>query len=101
MTSSILAWLLAITAGLAAGGLFFGGLWWTVQRLETTDSPALLVIGSMLVRLMLAMAIFYAVMAVTGELMYLGAALVTFLIVRTVLIGRLRPKGGTRAAESR
>jgi F1F0 ATPase subunit 2 len=85
---------------LLAGAIFYGGLWWTVQRLQEASSPALLVIGSLFVRLVLAMAIFYGIMAAGGELLYLGIALVVFLIVRMVMVGRIRPQGGRHAVKS-
>ncbi len=57
MTSDVTATVLRIAAGLACGlltgGLFFGGLWWTVQRLTTSPHPGLLTMGSLLARLAL------------------------------------------------
>lgn len=41
---------LGCVAGLALGLLFFGGLWWTTQRLATSSRPALVVSVSLLVR---------------------------------------------------
>ncbi len=50
-----MAVLLQIVAGLGGGlltgGMFFGGLWWTVQQLTTSPRPAVLAIGSLVVRL--------------------------------------------------
>jgi F1F0 ATPase subunit 2 len=41
---------LGCIAGLALGLLFFGGLWWTTQRLATSSRPALVMSVSLLVR---------------------------------------------------
>jgi F1F0 ATPase subunit 2 len=40
-----------VAAGVVAGLVFFGGLWWTSQRLVTSRRPGLLVVGSLLVRM--------------------------------------------------
>ncbi len=48
------------------------------------------------------MTIFYGVMSVTGNLLYLGIGLVSFIIVRIVMSHQLRPKntGERHATES-
>ena len=45
-------WRLALVfaAGLLLGGVFFGGLWWTVQQGLASKRPALLFLGSLLFR---------------------------------------------------
>ena len=40
----------AMAAGTVLGGLYFGGLWWTVRALETTAAPGRLFAGSLVVR---------------------------------------------------
>ena len=40
-----------LAVGILAGLVFFGGLWWTSQRLVTTRRPGLLVATSLLVRM--------------------------------------------------
>lgn len=46
------AWIvLSLLAGLALGVCFYGGLWFTVQRLPTTAHPVLLMLGSYWLRL--------------------------------------------------
>lgn len=88
--------LLAVIGGLIAGGIFFGGLWWTVQRIPHTKRPALLVLGSLAVRLLLSMGVFYGVMAVTGNIVYLAVAVVVFIGVRMVMSNKIRPKATSR-----
>ena len=40
----------AIIPGLVLGGVFFGGLWWTVQKGFASPRPALWFLGSLLLR---------------------------------------------------
>ena len=40
-----------VAIGVAAGLVFFGGLWWTTQRLTTTRRPGLLLTTSLITRL--------------------------------------------------
>lgn len=49
----------AVLGGVLIGLLFFGGLWWTVQRGVTAKRPALLFLGSLLVRMGVAVGGFY------------------------------------------
>ena len=53
----VLAWV----AGGALGAMFFGGLWWTVQKALSSTRPALWFFGSLLLRMSLALAGFYFV----------------------------------------
>jgi len=89
---------LAALGGSLAGVIFFGGLWWTVQRINYARHPFMLVIGSLLFRLALALIIFYAITAITEHILYLGLALVVFLIVRVFITGQV--KGHQHAVES-
>jgi F1F0 ATPase subunit 2 len=51
--------LTAVLAGGVLGLLFYGGLWWTVQRLARFGHPALVLAGSALLRMAAALAGFY------------------------------------------
>lgn len=42
-----------VVAGAWLGLVFFGGLWWTTQRLATARQPGLLLAGSLLIRLVI------------------------------------------------
>ena len=55
--------LLACAAGGALGAIFFGGLWWTVQKGVSSPRPALWFVGSSLVRTGIVLAGFYFVSA--------------------------------------
>lgn len=86
---------IALYAGLLAGGallglFFYGGLWWTVQRLPASKRPALLTVGSFGVRTAVALSGFYVLM--DGRLLRLAAAMVGFLAVRAYLVQRIRPQ---------
>ncbi|MFT5934619.1 MAG: F1F0 ATPase subunit 2, partial [Hydrogenophaga sp.] len=43
-------WAVSLLAGAALGGVFFGGLWWTVQRGANSPSPARWFLGSFVLR---------------------------------------------------
>ena len=53
--------LLAWMAGGALGAIFFGGLWWTVRKGVSSPRPALWFLGSLLLRMSIALAGFYFV----------------------------------------
>ena len=50
---------LALATGVLLGAIFFGGLWWTVQKGVSSKQPALLFLGSVLLRTGIAVAGFY------------------------------------------
>lgn len=52
---------LAGMAGLLLGAIFFGGLWWTVRLGVASRRPALLFLGSLLLRTGVVVAGFYLV----------------------------------------
>lgn len=83
---------LAVLGGALAGLLFFGGLWWTVQRIPYVKRPVVLTLSSLLLRLALTMVVFYTIMAVTGHVLYLGLALAVFIAVRVFMAGQVRGK---------
>jgi len=43
--------IVATISGVAIGTAFYGGLWWTTQRLTQVKQPALLVLISLLIRM--------------------------------------------------
>ncbi len=59
--SSPLMLLLTWLVGALLGGLFFGGLWWTVRKIPTARHPALWVLGSLVVRTGVTLTGFYLV----------------------------------------
>jgi len=87
---------LAIALGLGAGlgGLYFGGLWLTVQKLPDTPHPGRWWLASLMLRLMLLLAGFYSLLSWQSDpvmrSVMIAAALVGLLLVRTVLIQRAK-----------
>jgi F1F0 ATPase subunit 2 len=49
----------ALVTGVLLGAMFFGGLWWTVQKAVASKRPAFWFFGSMLLRTSIALAGFY------------------------------------------
>ena len=80
--------LMAFLAGMGAGVFYSGGLWWTVRRLPTARQPALLTLGSFLVRTGLSLAVFYVVSG--GHWERILASLLGFMIMRGFLVRRVR-----------
>ena len=83
----ILAWV----AGMGIGAIFFGGLWWTVRRGVSSQRPALLFLGSMLLRMATALAGFYFVSG--GHWERLLVCLLGFLVARLAVTWLTRPSG--------
>ncbi|MEP6882883.1 MAG: ATP synthase subunit I, partial [Dokdonella sp.] len=56
MTMNDLIPLLLVAAmGFVLGLIFFGGLWWTIQRMLHSERPALWMLGSLLLRMSIAL----------------------------------------------
>jgi F1F0 ATPase subunit 2 len=85
MTSLILA----LLAGSLLGAIFFGGLWWTIRRGFSSRSPAVLYLGSLLLRTLVAVAGFYLVSR--GDWRRLLACMLGFLATRIMATRIARP----------
>ena len=85
--SDLPALALALLAGAVLGVMFFGGLWWTVQKALTSGSPAIWFLGSLLVRTGLVLFGFYLVSQ--GHWSRVVACLLGFLLARVVVVKRL------------
>jgi len=77
-------WLLAGIAGVGLGALFFGGLWWTVQKTVSSQQPARWFFGSFLLRMSLTLAGFYWVAG--DQWQRLLACLVGFIFARWIVM---------------
>ncbi len=75
----VLAWL----AGGVLGAFFFGGLWWTVRRGLSSRRPALWFLGSLLVRMTIALTGFYFTSC--GRWERLLACLLGFVLARPIV----------------
>jgi F1F0 ATPase subunit 2 len=75
--------LLAGLAGMVIGILFFGGLWWTLRQALWSNMPALWFVGSLFVRMSIALVGFYVVSHHHWE--RLLASLLGFVIARQIV----------------
>lgn len=87
--------LLGLVVGALAGGLYFGGLWFTVRRLATARRPLWVLIGSFAARLALLLVALYLLAG--RHWSSLVGALLGVLLARTVLIRRWGPPPAPRA----
>jgi F1F0 ATPase subunit 2 len=78
----------ALIAGLVLGGMFFGGLWWTIQRGVNSPHPTRWFFGSLLLRMSITLAGFYAVS--NGHWEKLLSCLLGFLLARLLVTRLLR-----------
>ena len=93
-----LTWL----AGLVLGGVFFGGLWWTVRRGVTSRRPALLFLGSMVLRTSIVIAGFYVVSDAHWQRLLaclLGFVIARFLVTRFAGPPLQHPLSGANSAD--
>jgi F1F0 ATPase subunit 2 len=74
---------LAGMAGGALGTIFFGGLWWTVRKGVLSRQPALWFLGSLLLRMSVALGGFYFIGR--GHWERLVACLLGFVIARFII----------------
>jgi F1F0 ATPase subunit 2 len=82
---------LAGIAGVMLGMMFFGGLWWTVRKGISSRQPALWVLGSLLLRMSVALTGFYFVSG--GHVKRLLACLLGFFIARLAVTWLTRSQG--------
>lgn len=88
--NTLLHSLLVLPLGFALGIFYFSCLWFTVRHLPRSQHPVLLMVGSGVVRLSIALLGFYFM--VGGEWERLLIALLGFLLARSLLIARWRPQ---------
>jgi F1F0 ATPase subunit 2 len=75
----------AVVAGALLGGLYFGGLWWTVRCMPRARHPLNLYFVSMVVRLAVLLAAWYGVLSYFGWLPLL-ASMAGFIAMRFVVV---------------
>ena len=85
---------LAWTAGIFLGAIFFGGLWWTIRKGVTAKQPALWFLGSMLLRMGIALTGFYFVSGRDWERLLM--CLFGFLMARMLVTYLTRLPAGNR-----
>jgi len=89
--NELLTLALALVAGLLLGAIFFGGLWWTVRKGISSKQPAFWFLGSLLLRMSIALAGFYFVSGRHWERLLL--CLLGFVMARLVVTWLTRPLG--------
>ena len=85
---------LAWTAGILIGTIFFGGLWWTIRKGVSAKQPALWFLGSILLRMGIALAGFHFVSGHNWERLLM--CLLGFLMARVLVTWMTRLPAGSR-----
>lgn len=81
--------LAALLGGIALGFLYFGGLWMTVKRLDISQRPGLLFATSFAIRSAVVIGGVYWLTG--GHWRQVGACMLGFIAIRTVLTNRWGP----------
>ena len=82
--NEIVYMILAFIVGLFLGIIFFGGLWFTVKKLVTSKIPALLFLGSFILRVSITLIGFYYIS--TGSWQRLLICMAGFITARYSVI---------------
>jgi F1F0 ATPase subunit 2 len=88
VTTNVLYLAMAFLVGMGTGIVYFGGLWWTVRQLPFARQPALLTMGSFLVRTGISLTAFY--LASEGHWERILISLLGFIIIRGFLVRRIQ-----------
>jgi F1F0 ATPase subunit 2 len=88
MINETLSLMLALVAGISLGAIFFGGLWWTVRKSISSKQPALLFLGSLLLRTSIVLAGFYFI--ARGHWERLLVCLLGFVTARLIVTHLIR-----------
>jgi F1F0 ATPase subunit 2 len=91
MMNEALRLMLALVTGVLLGAMFFGGLWWTVQKGVSSKWSALWFFGSLLLRTSIVLAGFYTV--VRGDWERLLVCLLGFVMARSIVTRLTRSPG--------
>lgn len=76
-------------AGVLLGIVYFGGLWWTVQRIEQDNRPVVILAVSFIVRMGLVLGGFFLIS--DGHVERLVVCLATFFLTRLFFVKRIQP----------
>ena len=79
----------ALVSGLLLGAIFFGGLWWTVQKGVSSEQPAIWFLGSLMLRMSIVLVGFYLVGH--GQWKRMVACLLGFIIARFIVTALTAP----------
>lgn len=92
--NEVLLLVLAFPAGVLLGAIFFGGLWWTVRKGMSSEQPAFWFLGSLLLRMSMALVGFYLVSG--GQWQRLLLCLAGFVVARWGVSWLTRSPGDIR-----
>ncbi|MDJ0616751.1 MAG: ATP synthase subunit I [Calothrix sp. MO_192.B10] len=94
MSGNLVLLAVALLAGIVLGLLYFGGLWITVNKLPTASNPLQLTLLSFIARLGICLAFLYLIIVEGKAYAPLNAFvfIVTFLLVRNLMVQRLQPQ---------
>jgi F1F0 ATPase subunit 2 len=84
MMNNVLYMLLSCAAGLGLGLIFFWGLWFTIKKMVSAKKPALLFLGSLIVRVSITLVGFYYV--ALGNWQRLLICLLGFIVARFIIM---------------
>ena len=90
--NNILSLAPSLAAGVLTGIIFFGGLWWTVQKLVSSKKAALWLFCSLLLRMGITLAVFYFIVG-GGHWERLIVSLVGFITARFIVVRLSRTAG--------
>ena len=82
-----LSYVIAFLSGCLLGIFFFGGLWWTVQKITGSGRPYLIAVVSFIVRTAVVLAGMFIIIKLGWVQLFLTLA--GFIITRTLLTGWL------------
>ncbi len=91
-TINLLMYGIVLFAGFAMGCLYFSTLWWTVKRMGTIERPAMLFLGSFVMRTGLVLAGFFILAGGRWQRLVIG--LFGFLVARFVIVNYYRRDEG-------
>jgi F1F0 ATPase subunit 2 len=88
MMHETLSLVLALVTGVLLGAVFFGGLWWTVQKVVSSNRSTLWFFVSLLMRTSILLAGFYFI--AHGHWERLLMCLLGFVVARPIVMGFTR-----------
>jgi len=95
--NEIMTLTLAWMAGVLLGAIFFGGLWWTIRKGVSAKQPALWFLGSILLRVGIALAGFYFVSGHDWQRLLI--CLIGFQMARMLVTWLTRLPAGSRTQQ--